>query len=282
MNEENKTDEVKSNAPAKDESNGGALVNWKTQSIAAMLKRDGSPWKAELAKVLPSEKEVARFMAVALLQLSDTNVGAKLARCTKESFYNSIMKSARSGILPDGVNGYLIPYGNTCSLQFSYRGLCDMAIRNGIATNFDSDIVRRNDTFVWTNGKLVEHTVSGWDDDERGDIVGVWCRAYMPDGTTKDMRMSKSEIEKIRRKAQSDNVWSEWWEEMAKKACLKRLFKTMRNTPQLAEAISADNELYDMDRERPQSRRRVVSNRVFDRSNVVDVEISDEGDGDRK
>lgn len=275
MSEEVK--EVRKDAPADEAKEKNAVINWKTQSIAAMLKRDNSPWKAELAKVLPSEGEVARFMAVSLLQLSDPKVGAKLARCTKESFYNSIMSSARSGILPDGVNGFLIPYGTTCTLQFSYRGLCDMAIRNGIATHFASDIVRRNDTFVWRNGCLVEHTVNGWDEDERGDVVGVWCRAFLPDGDTQDMRMSKSDIEKIRSKAQSDNVWSEWWEEMAKKACLKRLFKTMRNTPQMAEAIRADNQLYDMDNNRRAPTKREVANRLFDDdADVIDVEVTED------
>lgn len=272
MSEENK--EVKQDSQEQKGAPAGAVVNWKSQSIAGMLSREGSPWKRELAKVLPNETEVARFMAVALLQLSDPKVGGKLARCTKESFYNSIMSSARSGILPDGTNGYLIPYGTTCTLQFSYRGLCDMAIRNGIATHFASDIVRRNDVFVWRNGCLVEHTVEGWDDEERGEVVGVWCRAFLPDGQTQDMRMSKKEIEKVRRKAQSDNVWSEWWEEMAKKACLKRLFKTMRNTPQLAEAIKADNELYDLSK--PSSpKKRVVSNRVFDEveDDAVEAEV---------
>ena len=272
MSEENK--EVKQDAQEQKGSPSGAVVNWKSQSIAGMLSREGSPWKRELAKVLPNETEVARFMAVALLQLSDPKVGGKLARCSKESFYNSIMSSARSGILPDGTNGYLIPYGTTCTLQFSYRGLCDMAIRNGIATHFASDIVRRNDVFVWRNGCLVEHTIDGWDDEERGDVVGVWCRAFLPDGQTQDMRMSKKEIEKVRSKAQSDNVWSEWWEEMAKKACLKRLFKTMRNTPQLAEAIKADNELYDLSKSSA-PKKRVVSNRVFDdgEDDAVEAEV---------
>jgi phage RecT family recombinase len=272
MSEENK--EVKQNSQEQNGAPAGAVVNWKSQSIAGMLSRDGSPWKRELAKVLPNETEVARFMAVALLQLSDPKVGGKLARCTKESFYNSIMSSARSGILPDGTNGYLIPYGTTCTLQFSYRGLCDVAIRNGIATHFASDIVRRNDVFVWRNGCLVEHTVDGWDDEERGEVVGGWCRAFLPDGQTQDMRMSKKEIEKVRSKAQSDNVWSEWWEEMAKKACLKRLFKTMRNTPQLAEAIKADNELYDLSKS-SSLKKRVVSNRVFEEGedDAVEAEV---------
>lgn len=224
------------------------------KTIKGMLASPDSAWGKELAKVLPSPREVARFMSCALDQLADPKVGAKLARCTLPSFYNAIKKSARSGILPDGVNAYLIPYGTECTLQFSFKGLCDMAIREGIAIKFDADVVRANDVFRWSNGQLVEHTVLSWDDESRGDIVGVWVRAYLPntDGSYNpdlhvDERMSKAQVEKVRSKSQNPNgTWAEWYEEMMKKVCLKRMFKRMRNTPALAEAIVEDNKEFNL------------------------------------
>ena len=225
----------------------GAIQASKEKSIKGLLADPESSWARELSKVLPSSKEVARFMACALNQLANPNTGAKLAACTVSSFYNAMMQSARSGILPDGVNAYLIPYGGTCQLQYSYRGLCDMAIREGIATHFTADVVRSDDTFMWKNGGLVEHTPAGWTDAERGEIVGVWVRAFLPSGVYVDMRMSKDEVEKIRSKSHNPNgVWAEWYEEMMKKTCLKRLFKTMQNTPKLTEAIAADNDNYNL------------------------------------
>ena len=224
------------------------------KTIKGMLASPDSAWGKELAKVLPSPREVARFMSCALDQLADPKVGAKLARCTLPSFYNAIKKSARSGILPDGVNAYLIPYGQECTLQFSFKGLCDMAIREGIAIKFDADVVRVNDVFKWSNGQLVEHTVLSWDDESRGDIVGVWVRAYLPntDGSYNpdlhvDERMSKSQVEKVRSKSQNPNgTWAEWYEEMMKKTCLKRMFKRMRNTPNMSEAIDEDNKEFSL------------------------------------
>ena len=224
------------------------------KTIKGMLANPDSAWGKELAKVLPSPKEVARFMSCALDQLADPKVGRKLAACTLPSFYNAIKKSARSGILPDGVNAYLIPYGNECTLQFSFRGLCDMAIREGIALKFDSDVVRENDIFHWSNGQLVEHTIVDWDEEERGEIKGVWVRAYLPDVNGQynpdlhvDERMSKAQVDKIRSKSQNPNgVWGEWYEEMMKKSCVKRMFKRMRNTPALAEAISEDNKEFNL------------------------------------
>ena len=224
------------------------------KTIKGMLASPDSAWGKELAKVLPSPREVARFMSCALDQLADPKVGAKLAKCTLPSFYNAIKKSARSGILPDGVNAYLIPYGMECTLQFSFKGLCDMAIREGIAIKFDADVVRANDVFKWSNGQLVEHTVLSWDDESRGDIVGVWVRAYIPntDGSYNpdlhvDERMSKAQVEKVRSKSQNPNgTWAEWYEEMMKKTCLKRMFKRMRNTPNMSEAINEDNKEFNL------------------------------------
>lgn len=254
---------------------GGTVVK-KEKTIQGMLANPETAWGKELLKVLPSAKDVARFMACAMNQLADPKVGAKLAKCTLPSFYNAIMKSARSGILPDGVNAYLIPYGTECTLQYSYRGLCDMAIREGIAIRFSSDIVRKNDTFVWQNGELVEHTPFGWDDEERGEIVGVWVRAYLPSREHTDMRMSKKDIEKIRSKSQNPNgVWREWYEEMMKKSCLKRLFKTMQNTPSMSEALAEDNKEFVLDEQRQFDR----STRV-NASDLLSKPKKEEGDGD--
>ena len=241
----------------------GAVIK-KERSIASMLSNSDSAWGKELLKVLPNDKEVARFMALALNQLADPKVGAKLAACSLPSFYNAIMKSARLGIMPDGVNAYLIPYGKECTLQASYRGLCDMAIREKIATRFVADIVRANDVFKWSNGELVEHTPSGWTEEERGDIVGVWVRAFLPGGEHIDCRMSVSDIEKIKSKSQNPNgVWREWYEEMAKKSCLKRLFKTMQNTPSLAEAIAEDNKEYNLEQERFNRQNRISADEIL-------------------
>ena len=267
---------------------GGQVI--KDQSPIKMeLANPDSSWAKAFAKVLPSANDVARFMACAMSQLANPKVGTKLAQCSKTSFYNSALKAARFGIMPDGVNAYLIPYGTECQLQFSYRGLCDMAIRYGIAIKFASDIVRENDMFKWTNGELVEHTPAGWDDEERGKIVGVWVRAYLNSADHVDQRMSFKEIEQVRSKSQNpDGVWAEWYEEMAKKACLKRLFKTMQNTPVLSEAIETDNASYGLNATQERAKRVSAADLLSKKSSqeegeVVDVEpTSNKEDTDKQ
>ena len=48
---------------------------------------------------------------------------------------------------------------------------------------------------------------------------------------------------------------------MAKKACIKRLFKTMRNTPQLAQIVATDNENFDLDK-KPNGAKRTAENKL--------------------
>ena len=92
----------------------------------------------------------------------------------------------------------------------------------------------------------MKHVPAGWDEEERGDIVGAWVGADLGHGEWVYERMSLKEIEDVRKCSQNPNgVWAKWWGEMAKKSVLKRLFKTMRNTPALSQAINDDNENYN-------------------------------------
>ena len=60
-----------------------------------------------------------------------------------------------------------------------------------------------------------------------------------------------------------------------KKSCLKRLFKTMQNTPNLAEAIAEDNKEFVLDKQTPFDR----ENRV-NASDLLSKQKKDEQDGD--
>lgn len=217
--------------------------------IKAMLHDENSSWGKELAKVLPSPKMVGRFMSVCLGQLSDPKVGTKLAQCTPASFYNCVLKSARNDIMPDGVNAFLIPYGSVCQLQISAKGMCDWLKRHKIVKDINGWVVYENDQFEMNMGKVTKHTFDFRNTERESEkVMGVWCRAILPDGVEKDMWIGVTDIEKIRKCAQSDANWSKWYDQMAIKSCIKRMCKTMENTPELADFLAVDNEEYDTDK----------------------------------
>jgi len=249
--------------------------------IKAMLHDENSAWSKELAKVLPSPKMVGRFMSVCLGQLSDPKVGSNLARCTPASFYNCILKSARNDIMPDGVNAFLIPYGDVCQLQISAKGMCDWLKRHKIVKDINGWMVYENDQFEMNMGKVTKHTFDFRNTKRESEkVMGVWCRAILPDGTEKDMWVGVSDIEKIRACAQSDKNWGKWYDQMAIKSCIKRMCKTMENTPELADFLAVDNEEYE-----PQNFERGNRVKAADLlrpkeekpdSEVIDVPVADE------
>ena len=216
-----------------------------TSTIKGMLISPDSAWGKELAKALPSPKSVGRFMSVCLAQLADPKVGGALSQCSSSSFFNCILKCARNDILPDGVNAFLVPYGNVCTLLISARGLCDWLKRHGVVRDVNGYVVYENDEFEMDMGVVKRHTFDFRNTKrEEESVMGVWCRAILPDGSAKDKWMGVSDIEKIRKCAQSDNVWSKWYDQMAIKSCIKRLAKTLENTPALENFLAVDNEGY--------------------------------------
>lgn len=60
---------------------------------------------------------------------------------------------------------------------------------------------------------------------DRGEVVGVYCIAKTASGDVLADVMSRAEIDKIKAAAKTQNVWNSWYEEMAKKAIIKRASK---------------------------------------------------------
>ena len=81
---------------------------------------------------------------------------------------------------------------------------------------------------------------------DRGKIVGVYCIAKTCDGEYLTDVMSMEDIEKIRKAAKQDGVWSKWFEEMAKKAIIKRASKQWplgKGEERFSQAVSVVNDV---------------------------------------
>lgn len=260
--------------------NQNAVATTQPKSIAQLLHDENSSWGKELAKVLPSPKMVGRFMAVCLGQLSDPKVGSKLAQCTQASFYNCILKAGRVDIMPDGVNAFLIPYSNVCTLQISARGMCDWLKRHDIVKDINGWVVHENDEFEMNMGEVTRHTFDFRNvNRENEPVMGAWCRAILPDGSKKDMWIGISDLEKIRKCAQTDNNWAKWFDQMAIKSCIKRLCKTMENTPELNAMMAVDNEEYNTSPTQARTNRVSAADLLSTGKNdqgVIDVPVADE------
>ena len=162
----------------------------------------------------------------------------------------ALYKCASRKILPDGYNCNLIPYlgrdEKRVDVSIDYKGLIDTLIKEGIIKDADAKEVCYEDDFDWNMGE-----VTRWHIDfrkPRGSIIGYCAWAVLPDGRKKWHFMTSDEIDDVRKCAKTQMIWNKWEGEMSKKTAIRRLFKTLPNTPRLQKMLELDNENFiDMD-----------------------------------
>lgn len=163
----------------------------------------------------------------------------------------ALYKCASRKILPDGYNANLVPYigrdEKKVEVVIDYKGLVDCAIREGIILDADAKEVCENDTFEWNCGEITRWTFDFRK--PRGRICGYCGWVVMPDGRKKWHYMDCEEISQVRSCARTQKIWDKWEGEMSKKTVIRRMFKTIRNTPALVAMMDVDNDSFDLDNE---------------------------------
>lgn len=212
-----------------------------TQVPTSSLKQQlsGDYFKQQIALALPKHMTPDRFVRVALTALLKT---PKLADCTTESVIQCMLNCSSLGLEPDGRRAHLIPYGNTCTLILDYKGLIELAKRSGDVANIFAQIVCENDIFKWENGE-VTHQID-WKND-RGEMYAVYTKITFKDGTHQTEVMTRGEVDAIRKRSKSANngPWVTDFNEMAKKTVFRRASKWITLSPEVMDALEADDEL---------------------------------------
>lgn len=162
---------------------------------------------------------------------------------------DALYKCASKKILPDGYNCNLVPYigrdEKKVEVSIDFKGLIDCAVRDKIILDADAMEVCENDDFEWSLGEVTRWTFDPRK--RRGEVCGFCAWAVMPDGRKKWKYMSNEEIADVRKCARTQKIWDKWAGEMSKKTVIRRLFKTLRNTPALVNLMELDNETFDME-----------------------------------
>lgn len=219
----------------------GTAVAKQRDSLAVLIKKA----ERQIEAVLPKHLSAERVMMVAWTLIQRT---PKLKECTAESVVQSIVQASTLG-LELGRHAHLVPFGNTCTMIPDYKGIVHLARNAGAVRQIDARIVFSNDFFDVEYGlepRLI-HKSDPFGD--RGEMVGVYAVATLPDGEKKFEVMSKADVDKIknRSKAASNGPWVTDYLEMAKKTVIKRLCKLLPQSYELpiqqhfADAIELDN-----------------------------------------
>lgn len=210
-------------------------------------------WKERIERMLPEPRMIDQFMYAAEVSMGKNKA---LEGCSPVSVLNCLLTSAKYGILPDGRNAHLIPYGQECQLQFDYKGFVHILIRDGVAKKVYCETICANDKFTWKNGEIVNHEISF----PRGEILGVYCDITLADDTHQYELMDRDEIDKIkacsRGSSSSSSPWNRFYSEMAKKSVFRRATKWLKLSPDVMDAMQNDGEQFDFNASLPEAKSR--------------------------
>jgi recombination protein RecT len=214
------------------------------ENLRTMLEKA----KGSMAMVVPRHVTPERLIKLALVAASRT---PRLLECTPESIVQGVMSAAQLGLDVGGVLGsaYLVPYKNRNTSRYEaqfipgYRGLIDLARRSGSIESIEARVVKEKDIFEFEYGlfpKLRHVPTSAAD---TGATTYAYAIAKLKDGGLQVEVMTRAQLDGIRgrSRAKDDGPWVTDTDEMCRKTVVRRLFKYLPVSVELATALEIED-----------------------------------------
>src|SRR5208282_1321549 len=151
-----------------------------------------------------------------------------LLQCDPKSVLLAAYDAAELGInlSPALSLGYLIPYGQQCNFQVSYRGLIQKSYETKAVKSFFAEVVYANDKFErqFAPKRNLFHAPA---DGDRGEKIGAYAFIEFVDGTVDWEYMTAEQVERRRKHSKQPDslMWTKFWEEGWKKTPIRNLWK---------------------------------------------------------
>lgn len=163
---------------------------------------------------------------------------------TDEELISFFKKVSLDGLDIDGVHITLQSQG----VSYDYIALKNKMLLVYPETLFDLGLVYKDDTFKFQkqSGKVIyQHEINNPFNQNEKDIVGAYAVITNKRGQFLTL-LSKDNIEKCRKVAKTDLIWSQWFHEMALKTIVKKAVKIhFADIYQNINTIDAEN--YDLE-----------------------------------
>ena len=171
--------------------------------------------------------------AYKMVVLTAVGTSPKILDCDGNSIRRSILKCATLGLLPDGEQAAIVPYGSKASLLVGWKGMADLAREAIPGISFVFECATTEDEFVYEEGlrPILRHVKNpeGERCTER-NFLATYILAWMPGNPMPErVVMYKAEIDYIRKTyshAKSE-AWIREWAEQAKKTAARRMGKRL-------------------------------------------------------
>lgn len=214
------------------------LAVQKENELVGLLQK----FEGQIKLALPKHLTASRMTRVLI---TEVRKNPKLASCDRASFFGAIITCAQLGLEPGSGLGqvYLIPYGREAQMQIGYQGMIELAERDGRVT-VTANVVYEKDFFDWESGTTpyIKHKPY-FGKESRGSVIGSYAVAFYKNGAIPKVRVCDlEEIERARASSKSgpSGPWKTHFSEMARKTAVKRLFKELPKSPEIARAIEIE------------------------------------------
>lgn len=209
-----------------------------------LLRSQMDARQGEFANALPAHIPVERFKRVVMTAVQNN---PDLLDVDRQSFFNSCMKAAQDGLLPDGREGAIVIFSQKAQWMPMIAGILKKVRNSGELTTISAYVAHEKDHFVYVLGdeERIEHRPALGD---RGKPIAAYAIAKTRDGGIWREVMTFAEIEQVRSvsRAKNSGPWTQWWGEMARKTVLRRLTKRLPMSSDLDDLIRRDDALYDL------------------------------------
>jgi recombination protein RecT len=249
----------------------------------AVVRRDLDVMSSQFQAALPAHIPVERFARVVMTAIQNN---PDLLRCSRHSLFNSAMKAAQDGLLPDGREGAMVPFKGDVTWMPMIGGIRKKVRNSGEIATWDVHAVYDKDLFEYELGDdpFIKH--KPFLEGDRGKLIAVYSVATLKSGEKSRDVMSRSEVDKIKALSKGSNTpWNNatFYPEMAKKTVARRHSKVLPMSSDLDDLIRRDDHLYDMDgaREDAQATRpKSLASRLDALADVGDGETVDAETGE--
>jgi recombination protein RecT len=219
-------------------------IEKRAQPPAIALLQDPA-FKAQIAAALP------RHMTPDRMALTELRKNPDLMQCDPMSFAGAIIQCSQLGLEPGSGLGqaYLVPFNNRrkgvkeVNFITGYRGLIELARRSGQVDSVVGRAVRERDRFLFAYGdeERIEHVPFPGSKEEAGPLIAFYAIARLKGGGILREVMDVREVEEVRdRFGHGNPVWKDNFEAMGRKTVIRRLAKFLPMSPELADAIRAE------------------------------------------
>lgn len=179
----------------------------------------------------------------------------KIAECSKASIMSCLAQCARYGLVPNSDLGhvYFVPYKDKCTLLVGYKGMLTLAYRSGNVKSISSELIYENDVYDFDLGTspFLMHRKTLVN---RGKVIAAYAIAHLKNGSTAYRIMTIEDINIARSSSTADmyskkggkpSIWDTHFDEMAKKTCIRSLFKYLDISSEMSIAIADDEKPHD-------------------------------------